>query len=778
MRLLLFVVTGLGSGTLCWWLLYLMPEELHFFPYAGLVYPGVVLAMALLVLGKVLGVVPIGKGGKAAGILVASAVLARGLGLETFHAQSVLFEYPPYQHILDFYQQSSAGALVVQDYAFFPFFWLPSPIAGGLQAFILSLGLTFAWQVPEARSKVVTQAAIYGALLALLPPFLLHVFPDHLAEIVLAGDQSPFSGLSWLLDNMALIISPLLWHLLLALALYLALGPLASSVPSLEKTDDEAEVKKAAAFRCSDYSQARVSTPDAMAMLHARTRAVKRVSWLLLVAGMFFVGGVTRSSYLKATGLEASTLASQQMLVQEYVASHPLHNLWSALKGCGGGLRTMSDVLSAREVGEVVKTCEAGVLGRLDGEHKGWQETLDKAAGNLPVIFHNELLVRDFASDSPAYAFWSALAMCDATYDPAALRQEILSGEPLSEYRTRRWDCIKGEMQDYVQKMGTEGGESQLEFFISKLLEEEGLWRLGGSGEYFYLRPHKVWQEGPGDGWEYWDDYRQMEDDGYTPDRPPSGSFLKALNRAWESGEAIRPVDQPDEMRPYAHRDMQLITPIVVDGQTQGILLSEMSSGEMAAATDDELQVYYRIGTVALVFLIIFFLVFQHHTLATIPIGMDLMRWRPGLWHPSLVLLHRSSDFHHRHLFNIMIFMIFIPPFFYIGEALIGACALLLPMIFAVIALPRVVADYRLFARGIPVPCKKVDTTVESVFARAGLAGVSEARYAVTTYEADYQGKQYLIEATYNEEGRGPLVALIDPDRGERGLLLNAFCEK
>ncbi len=354
-----------------------------------------------------------------------------------------------------------------------------------------------------------------------------------------------------------------------------------------------------------------------------------------------------------------------------------------------------------------------------------------------------------------------------------SLKESIAHNEPTSEYETRRLECIKDEKQR-LQK-------------ATEIYAVNDKWPNDFIFDYFYFHPHTLWKSGPGDGWAHWEEYRHNGN-------IPSWSLLKALNLSWDSRYSIQQTERSnelldkflsysnldellDETLRISNREIKLLTPIVIDDVTQAIILSEIDFEMVQGYIDDEWKSYYQIVTPAVVILIVLFLWFQHLKLGTIPKGMDLRQWQAGIWHPSLVLLHRSSDFRHRHLFNIMVFMVFIVPIFFIGEPLWGTIALLLPLGFGMVAIPRVVTDYRLFTKGIPVPCNEMDTAVESVVSRVSISGVSEARYGVTTYEANYQGRKYHIAASYDEDRRGPLIALIDPNRGEHGLLLNAFCE-
>ena len=769
-RLLPFVIAGLISGGLSWWFLFLIPEFLYG-SYVEIIYPGVVLALALLILGKVIGAVPSGHGAKSAIILILTAVAAQGLITESIRAQILIaapIGYP--QTIIEGVLWNEQGA---------PLFWLPSPVSGALQAFVIALGLSFAWQTSVSRSTIVKWLTLFGALFAYLLPHLTHLLlslsENNVYEILSYAEDSStrFLIVSWLLGNMALITSPLLWNFVLFLAIYMTIRLWSTAALSTDDVvQEEIEIsvvpdvtesidRRSKVKQSSTLSHNWVSTPKAIEILSTRGRITKRFTRILLMVGLFFIVGTTYHYYIQSLGYVVLTNESHKSLMQKHAAIHPLYTLWPAIKGngCGGDLQILSDLLPSERGGdESFEECASVLLDVVDMEQMHWQASLDNETEYEPFSIDSYLLLR---GQEPLSEIELLLRMCDVDGETLTyLMKSIEHGEPISEYGSQQLECIKDQRQR-LQKRSAKSSNSDK--------------RPNGSVfDYFYVHPHTVSESDMGEALAYWQEYR------YNGNMP-SSSFLKALNLSWNSRESIQQIESSDELLDeflsllmgdewisFSSRDMQLLTPIVIDGVTQAIILSKINLDEVQGYVDDEWKSYYRIVTPAVSCLIVLFLWLQHLNLGAIPRSMDLMQWQAGTWHPSLVLLYRSNDFHHGHLFNILIFMACIVPIFYIGEPLMGAAALLLPLIFAMIAIPRVVAEYRLFAKGIPVPCKAMGTTVERL---------ASAEYAVTIYEANYKGRKYHIAASYDEERKGPLVALIDPNRGEHGLLLNAFCE-
>ena len=100
----------------------------------------------------------------------------------------------------------------------------------------------------------------------------------------------------------------------------------------------------------------------------------------------------------------------------------------------------------------------------------------------------------------------------------------------------------------------------------------------------------------------------------------------------------------------------------------------------------------------------------------------------------------------------------------------------MLPVVmFAPIAIFRVISDYRLINKGIPVKCHFSNSREEH--AQGGRAQIT---WDIQIYQADYKDKSYYIENT--SEGLAlpsiTLVALINPARTNGGILLNSFYKK
>ncbi|MCK4815954.1 hypothetical protein KA005_09290, partial [bacterium] len=296
------------------------------------------------------------------------------------------------------------------------------------------------------------------------------------------------------------------------------------------------------------------------------------------------------------------------------------------------------------------------------------------------------------------------------------------------------------------------------------------------------------------ESWAYWNDYYATMPDDYGSRYPPRSSFQEALNRSWQLGEVIQPAEKPDDPSIYFHDGkLELLTPIIIDGETQAIILSVLQTSEMDESIANEWQSYRNMTIPTVVILIILFFWYEHRTLAKIPKGMNLQQWEKGMWRPSLITLYLVDGFRYYHLFNMLCFLIFSVVLFFMPAQelwheeltwdmwLIHIAAIMsLPLLFGLFVIPRMVTDYRLFAKGIPVPCKKVGSKTEEMtmgYVRHGSIRTNTEYHDRHLYEANYKGKLYKFSAPAGKKRGNPAIALINPRREDHGILLNAFCE-
>ncbi|MCK4839925.1 MAG: hypothetical protein KAS94_14065 [Desulfobulbaceae bacterium] len=200
----------------------------------------------------------------------------------------------------------------------------------------------------------------------------------------------------------------------------------------------------------------------------------------------------------------------------------------------------------------------------------------------------------------------------------------------------------------------------------------------------------------------------------------------------------------------------------------------------------------YRITIIIIpVVWVILFCWFEHWTLKKIPRAMDLSQWKAGTWRPSLLTLYKVDGFRYFHLYLLATFTIFslimlaMPPLW--EEKLTRGpwlfyltVTILLPLLPGLYSIPRLVVDYRLFAKGIPISCKKIDSKTEKLtwmYDTAGGTNLVKEYYNRNCYEAQYEGKLYKFWAPAIETGGDQTIALINPNNSKHGLLLNAFCE-
>ncbi|NOR51534.1 MAG: hypothetical protein GQ470_02845, partial [Gammaproteobacteria bacterium] len=234
--LLPFVIAGLLSGGLCWWLADHLPEPLLFQFFFGPVYPGVILGLTFLALGKLIGVVPSGHIFKHAAILIVAAILAQELILLTLGVQEVLFDGILYTWVLSLYPPVLSDELYHLVNSELLFFWLPTPMASGVQVFFIVLGVKLVWELPDLDPFI---AAIYGAFFAMLTALFTSSVYEHIEYNINNTEGTPHPLLVWVFENMMLIVSPLLWYLLIFMAIYMtAKSQLNEDISKTDAVDD------------------------------------------------------------------------------------------------------------------------------------------------------------------------------------------------------------------------------------------------------------------------------------------------------------------------------------------------------------------------------------------------------------------------------------------------------------------------------------------------------------------------------------------------------------
>ncbi|MCK5027811.1 MAG: hypothetical protein KAS07_05325, partial [Candidatus Pacebacteria bacterium] len=183
----------------------------------------------------------------------------------------------------------------------------------------------------------------------------------------------------------------------------------------------------------------------------------------------------------------------------------------------------------------------------------------------------------------------------------------------------------------------------------------------------------------------------------------------------------------------------------------------------------------------------------EHHTLKKIPSGMNLSRWQAGMWRPSLITLSLTDGFRYFHLFHVVFFFLFsllfliIPPQEFWREELTWdmwlthiAIAMSIPLFFSLFVIPKMISDYRLFAKGIPVRCKKVGSKTESLttgYMRHGSIRTNTEHFDRDLYEATYKDNLYQFSAPAMVLSGDQTIALIDPKHPKHSILLNTFYE-
>ena len=226
------------------------------------------------------------------------------------------------------------------------------------------------------------------------------------------------------------------------------------------------------------------------------------------------------------------------------------------------------------------------------------------------------------------------------------------------------------------------------------------------------------------------------------------------------------------------------IKTIGLDGPTGQILVYKLNQPVMGFLPISDLTAngikplyltYFQLLIPLLVSIFVYFLWYEHRTLGFIPKDMDLMLWQAGLWRPSLILLHRANDARHKYLSYTGMFLIFPVVIASLGGFEMAMFFMLPVVMFAPIAIFRVISDYRLINKGIPVECHLSNSRKEHA-----MGGRTEINWDIKIYQADYKDKSYYIENT--SEGLAlpsiTLVALINPARTNGGVLLNSFYKK
>ena len=228
-----FVVAGLFSGGLCLWLSNHLPEYLLFQFFFGPVYPGVIIALILLVLGKLIGVASNSNILKNAVILMVAAIVGQEFILVALYMQEIAFDGILYSWVLSLYPPELSDELYNLVNSELLFFWLPTPMASGFQVLFIALGATIVWKIPYLDPLA---AALHGAFFAMLTALFTSSVYEHIEYILHNTEGTPHHVLLWVFENMGLIVSPLLWHLIIFLAIYMAIEPQENGDVSTEDT--------------------------------------------------------------------------------------------------------------------------------------------------------------------------------------------------------------------------------------------------------------------------------------------------------------------------------------------------------------------------------------------------------------------------------------------------------------------------------------------------------------------------------------------------------------
>ncbi len=789
-----FAIAGLLSGVLCWWLLYLFPMSIFLEGWMGLVYPGFVITAILLVLGKVIGLPLSGHGLMGGIMLLATTIMAQMFILTILPLQEILLENPTYVWLIDIYLQLFAHDTHLLEMGLL-LLWLPSPIEAALQAAVIAFGVTFIWKLPIHYSRIVKRAVVYGILFTLLGTFIINYFLNHFVYPYLyMGETPPSTMVVSLLEEMMLISFPLFWHVLLLVIIYKAIG---LKLTTTAKTDESQDHMRPSVisdrYDMTDMfshavAHSPISTTEIISILKTRYRATRNILWILSLTCIFIIGGTTYYYKTATTDAFDTMFNSHQTLLQQYAPEHPLYTLWPKLQACGNNRQSMKSLLWSFDVAPEIMACELKILNQLKQEREHWLTLLERATTDQLFYIRTNLLLQRNSPSHPSYALFSAVRECGTHDKLTNLTKSKNRGEPLSEDQQYFLDCLN-EKKSRIQK-SIDGYTKTILNTSDSILEQQAIYMtFMPDSDYDYFSPPR---KAAKDIWAYWSSYRVQNNiySGY----PPTGSFQESLNRSWKFGKVIQPIEAPNERSIYFHNGKrQLLTPIVINGETQAIILSELQVEELDDYASYLWQSYRNITLPTILILALIFFWYEHRTLKRIPKDMEPSQWIAGIWRPSLLTLYLIDGFRYHHLFNFVFFMLFSILLLFLpahelwheeltwGMWLIHISAvMLLPIIFGLPSIPKVITDYRLFAKGVTVPCKKVDEKMESMttgYMRHGYIHTNTEHHDRHIYEAHYKGELYQFSAPTGDSGDKDTIALINPDHTKHGLLLNAFYE-
>lgn len=782
MKPLHFIVTGLISGGLCWLLLPFFPVESEIDATLATYFPGIVLAIALLVLGKKLGMISKKNTTTSISILVAASLLAEYFIIEYQFSEFVWWElgfYPPFlvDSELPLYELSAL-------------FLLPTPITLAIHSFVIAIAVAFAWDFSAPLQRVLIRATIYGALFGLLILLMTHLFSlsamDFINNALSVSDQDSYIENINLLTSSVSLITLLFWHSMLLLAIYMGVRtPSNSAVISdgiqrepARYRDSEHIASATNTFKQKEVLIQHLSTSEIFEQFKTRKQQTNKLFWILLAAGLVIVSGITYHYKTSTDGAYQSMIDAHRTIVQQHAANHPVYTLWPELKACGGDHRNMTDLMWATDTSEVTMTCEMQIMNRLKREQDDWLFTLKSETINLPYHVSGELLVQSNSPNHSSYAIVSASRECYGGIDELT---EIIkskdNNKPLTDDQLSFVDCFN-EKRARIQK-SLDGYTQTLSESSDSVLVKKGVYMDFYGSDYRLLSASR-------DIDAYWSDYHAAMPGSYDSYYPPRGSFQEALNRSWQFGEVIHPVENPDDPLIYFHDGtLELITPIIIEDETQAIILTTLEPFEIDENIANEWQNYRNTVIPIVVILMIIFFWYEHRTLARIPQKMDLKQWKAGMWRPSLLTLYLVDGFRYYHLFNMVFFLVFSVILFFMPAEelwkeeltwfmwLIHITALMsLPLLFSLFIVPRMQTDYRLFEKGIPVACKKTGEKMEKM-----ISAYDREYHDRYLYEAHYQDKTYQFSAPASDVGDNSAIALINPERTNHGLILNTFYE-
>ena len=786
MKPLHFIITGLISGSLCWLLLPFFPVESQTDEILVTYLPAMVLAITLLVLGRKLGMIPKKYTTTSISILVVASLLANYFIIEYQLSEPIWWElefYPP------FFFEGEASI-----YELSALFLLPTPITLAIHSFVVAFAVAFAWNFSAPLHRVLIRTTIYGALFGVLILLMTHLFStaamDLINDTLSVADQTSYIEQLDLLASSVSLITLLIWHSMLLLAIYMGIrAPSSSAVISDENQREQAKYRDSQhiasstnTFKQKEVLIQRLSTSEIIEQFKIRKQKILKLFWALLVAGFVSVSGITYHYKTSTDSAYQSMIDAHRTIVQQHAANHPLYTLWPELKACGDYLRNMTDLMWATEISKATMACETQIMNRLKREQDEWLFTLKSETINLPYYVSGELLVQSNSPNHPFYVLVSALRECNGDLDELTeINKAKDNNEPLTDdqlYFVDRFNKKRARIQKSL-----DGYTKTLSESSDSMLEKKGVYMGFYGSDYKLFKP--PWKPSK-ETWSYWDDYYADMPDDYDSHYPPRGSFQEALNRSWQYGEVIHPVENPDDPLTYFHDGtLELLTPIIIDGETQAIILTTLESTELNESIADEWQNYRNTIIPVVVILMIIFFWYEHRTLARIPQRVSLKQWKPGMWRPSLLTLYLVDGFRYYHLFNMVFFLVFSVILFFMPAEelwkeeltwdmwLIHIATLMsLPLLFSLFIIPRMLTDYRLFAKGIPVSCKKTGEKMEKM-----ISAYDREYHDRYHYEAHYQGKTYQFSAPASNVDDDSAIALINPKRTNHGLIINNFYE-